>query len=222
MLEKGVCARRVDGLARSQRRGPSVRAGEDRSAHRRNQGRTYGGCGAEPEYQQASAALQGLQVDDAEQLEPPAPSRGEGGIDKRRSQSSLRRTSLTRAECKGRDLYEKLYCTNARLARLTRAPQRVTHAASPPGPPSPLRDFPSQISFKHSRVSGRHDLHVCKKANKHRRSSVLGKGLPADGCPLYYRCALCAHVIDGYFNCWSSLTALAVLENLSASKPPAA
>ena len=49
------------------------------------------GCGAEPTYRQADAAVQGLQLDDAEQLEPPAPGRGEGGMDKRRGQSSLRR-----------------------------------------------------------------------------------------------------------------------------------
>ena len=68
------------------------------------------GCGAEPAYRQAGAALQGLQVDDAEQLESPAPGRGEGGMDKRRGIPRFVVTSLTRAECKARYLYEKVYC----------------------------------------------------------------------------------------------------------------
>ena len=48
---------------------------------------------AEPAYRQAGAALQGLQVDDAEQLEPPAPGRGEGGMDK---DEAIRASSLPR------------------------------------------------------------------------------------------------------------------------------
>ena len=40
---------------------------------------------------QASAALQGFQVEDADELEPPAPGGGEGGMDRRRGQSALHR-----------------------------------------------------------------------------------------------------------------------------------
>ena len=49
------------------------------------------GRGAEPAYRQAGAALQGLQVEDARQLEPPAPGRRQGRVDTRRGQSALRR-----------------------------------------------------------------------------------------------------------------------------------
>ena len=47
-------------------------------------------------------------MDDAEQLELPAPGRGEGGMDKRRGQFPLRRHLAH--ECKARYLYEKVYC----------------------------------------------------------------------------------------------------------------
>ena len=47
--------------------------------------------GAEPAYRPGGAALQGIHVDDAQQLEPPAPRHRQGGMDARRSQSSLHR-----------------------------------------------------------------------------------------------------------------------------------
>ena len=49
-------------------------------------------------------------MDDAQQLEPPAPGRGEGGMDKDEANPRFVVTSLTRAECKARYLYEKVYC----------------------------------------------------------------------------------------------------------------
>ena len=49
-------------------------------------------------------------VDDAEELEPPAPGHGQGGMDARRGQSALHRHLADAAECKARYLYEKVYC----------------------------------------------------------------------------------------------------------------
>ena len=47
---------------------------------------------------------------DAEQLESPAPGRGEGEWTKDEANPRFVVTSLTRAECKARYLYEKVYC----------------------------------------------------------------------------------------------------------------
>ena len=49
-------------------------------------------------------------MDDAEQLESPAPGRGEGRMDKDEANPRFVVTSLTRAECQARYLYEKVYC----------------------------------------------------------------------------------------------------------------
>jgi hypothetical protein len=58
-------ARGADGLVRGQRRGLSLRPGQERSPHCRDQERARSGSGEEPADRQAGAALQGLQVDDA-------------------------------------------------------------------------------------------------------------------------------------------------------------
>lgn len=59
---------------------------------------------------QAGALLQGLPLDDAPQLEPRAPRCRQGRVHHRRSQPRSVVTSLKRAECKPKYLYEKLYC----------------------------------------------------------------------------------------------------------------
>ena len=49
-------------------------------------------------------------MDDAEELEPPAPGRGKAEWTKDEANPRFVVTSLTRAECKARYLYEKVYC----------------------------------------------------------------------------------------------------------------
>ena len=49
-------------------------------------------------------------MDDAAQLEPPAPGRGKAEWTKDEANPRFVVTSLTRAECKARYLYEKVYC----------------------------------------------------------------------------------------------------------------
>ena len=49
-------------------------------------------------------------MEDAQELEPRAPSCCQSGVDERRGQPSLRCHLAQRAECKPRYLYEKVYC----------------------------------------------------------------------------------------------------------------
>ena len=84
---------------------------QERAAHRRDQGRARAGRGEEPADRQAGAALQGLHVDDARQLEPPAPGRGQGRVDARTRPIRASSSPRSRApSARPRYLYEKVYC----------------------------------------------------------------------------------------------------------------
>ena len=72
-------------------------------------------AGEEPADRQAGAPLQGLHLDDAQELEPPAPRRRQGRVDAGEANPRFVVTSLTRAECKARYLYEDIYCARGEM-----------------------------------------------------------------------------------------------------------
>ena len=77
--------------------------------------RTGRGRGAEPTHRQAGAPLQGVHLVDARQLEPPAPGRRQGGMDRRRGQSALCRHLAGPRGAEARHLYEKIYCARGEM-----------------------------------------------------------------------------------------------------------
>ena len=93
----GLCTRGADGVVRKQRSRLSVRPRPQHPAGRRDRGRTRDCRRAEPEERHAGAALQGLHLDNARQLEPRAPGGCQGRMDRWRGQSPVRcHLSLTR------------------------------------------------------------------------------------------------------------------------------
>src|ERR1700719_3118222 len=85
----GFRPRGADGLVREQWRRFLVRLGQEQPARRRDRGRTRPSRRAEPTDRKAGAPLQGLHLADAQELEPRTPGRGQGGMDRRRSQSAV-------------------------------------------------------------------------------------------------------------------------------------
>src|ERR1700726_4320351 len=85
----GFRPRGADGLVREQWRRFPVRLGQEQPARRRDRGRTRPSRRAEPTDRKAGAPLQGLHLADAQELEPRTPGRGQGGMDRRRSQSAV-------------------------------------------------------------------------------------------------------------------------------------
>ena len=78
----GLCPRGADGVVREQRRRFPVRPGQERAPRRRDRDRTRRGARAEPTHRQAGAPLQGLHLADAQELEPRASGRRQGGMDR--------------------------------------------------------------------------------------------------------------------------------------------
>ena len=54
-------------------------------------------------------------MDDAPDLEPPAPGRRQGRVDEGRSQSALRRHLAAARRVQGQDLYERVYCARGEM-----------------------------------------------------------------------------------------------------------
>ena len=74
------------------------------------------GRGHEPRDRRAGAALQGVLLDDAGQLEPPAARRRQGRMDARRAQSRASSSPRSsRARVDGRRLYEHVYCARGEM-----------------------------------------------------------------------------------------------------------
>ena len=91
--------------------------------------------GAEPAHRQAGAPLQGLQVDDAEQLEPPAPGRGEGGMDQRRGQSALHRHLAHACRVQGRSFMKMSIAPAATWRTGSRNASSISMPIAPRPPP---------------------------------------------------------------------------------------
>ena len=99
--DSGFAREDADGVVRGERRGLPVRAGPQRAAGRRDRRASLTRPTATSRaHRPAGAPLQGLQVDDARQLEPPAPRRRQGRVDARARPiraSSSPRCGATRA-----------------------------------------------------------------------------------------------------------------------------
>ena len=79
-------------------------------------GRAGAGRGGEPSAPAGRRAASRTSVDDARQLEPPAPGHRQGGMDQGRGQSALRRHLAQAAKRpKARRLYEELYCARGEM-----------------------------------------------------------------------------------------------------------
>ena len=97
----GVCARGADDVVRAQRRRFSRWLGQERAPGRRDCQRARYGRGGEQSQRPAGTPVQGIPVVDARQLEPPAPCREQGGMDRRCGhQSALCRHLAERRGCR--------------------------------------------------------------------------------------------------------------------------
>src|SRR5262252_7774106 len=85
----GLCPRGADGVVRDQRRRFPVWLGQEHSPHRRDRGGTGGGARAEPKDRKTGAPFQGFHLADAQELEPGATDRRQGGMDGRCGQPAF-------------------------------------------------------------------------------------------------------------------------------------
>src|SRR5215471_15192182 len=105
-----LCARRVDGLVRGERRALSLRIGQESAFDCKDLERDGGGGGEEPADRQAGALLQGFRWTTLDSWSRERRVIGKAEFTAGEANPRFVVTSLKRSECKAKYLYEKIYC----------------------------------------------------------------------------------------------------------------